>query len=119
MKLEMYRGDTPSWNLEANQADGLDLDISSGKVFFTAKKSTRQADVDAVFQKTSDPGEGITISDGPAGLFTVKLVSADTANVYAPIYLHWDVQWVNGGGDVFTLMVGELLVKPDVTRSVV
>lgn len=115
MKLTMYRGDAPTWNLEANQADDSDLDLSTGTLYFTAKSSTRQADVDAVFQKTA--GDGITVSDGPAGLFSVKLAPADTESIYAPTYLVWDVKWINGGGDPFTLMVGTLHVKANVTRA--
>lgn len=115
MKLEMYRGDTPSWNMEANQYDDTDLDISVGEIYMTAKSSARQADVDAVFQKSV--GNGITVSDGPAGLFTVKLAASDTEGIYAPAYLVWDIQYINGGGDIYTLMDGTLLVKPDVTRA--
>ena len=115
MKLTMFRGDTPTWNLEANQYDDSDLDISTGTIYFTAKKDAASLDADAVFQKTT--GDGITVTDGPAGLFSVKLATADTDGIYAPVYLVWDVQWVNPGGDVFTLMAGDLLVKPDVTRA--
>jgi hypothetical protein len=116
MKLRMYRGDSAIFNLEAKQFDGSPLDVSSGTLFFTAKTSSRQSDEDAVFQKDSH-GNGITITNGASGLFSVYLSPSDTSDIYAPSYLVWDIQFVTTGGNVFTLMDGTMLVRADVTHS--
>ena len=115
-RLAMTRGDSPVWNLIAYQADGSRLDISSGSLFFTAKSSTRQADVDAVFQKTS--GDGITVTDGPNGEFTVELAGSDTNSMYAPATLKYDVQYVTTGSKAYTLLKGDLHVDADVTITI-
>ena len=114
MKLEMYRGDSALWNLICYQSDGETLDVSSGDLYFTAKSSPRQSDEDATFQKTID--EGITlINNGAYGEITVELSPSDTSYVYAPSFLSWDLQYVTTGNKVYTLLSGELLVKPDIT----
>lgn len=117
MKLTMYRGDTAVFDLACKQSDGTPLDISSGTLCFTAKSSARQLDEDSSFQKDSDDN-GITITDGPAGLATVVLSPEDTSELYAPARLVWDLQYVTTGDNVFTLLDGELVIKPDVTRSI-
>ncbi len=115
-KLIMYRGDEPTFFLEAKQADGSDMDISSGELFFTAKSSYRQSDDDAYIFKTI--GDGIVVSSGPEGRFNVTVDTEDTSGMYAPALLVWDVQYVTSGGKPITLLDGTLLIKPDVTRSV-
>ena len=115
MKLIMYRGDAAIFNLQCLQSNGDPLDITTGDLWFTAKSSARQSDVDAVFQKTN--GDGVSIVDGPNGLATVTLSTEDTSTVYAPSYLAWDLQYVTTGGQPTTLLAGTLLIKADVTRS--
>lgn len=117
MRLVMYRGDSPTFFLEAKQSNGDPLDISTGLLFFTAKKHARYSDEDAVFQKTI--GSGIVVTNGANGEFDVTLDAVDTSSLYAPAMLVWDVQWVSTGGKAFTLLDGTLLIKPDVTRSIV
>ena len=115
-KLYMYRGDAASFDLAAKNRDGSPKDISSGVVWFTVKSHARQADVDAIAQYTSDT-TGVTITDGPNGLFTVTFDKDDTASTYAPSYLVWDAQFVTAGGEPITLDTGTLVLEPDVTRS--
>ena len=115
MKLEMYRGDSAVWNLECKQSDGTPLDITAGTLWFTAKSSARQSDLEAAFQKTV--GVGITVTNGPLGLCSVELSPVDTEGLYAPSELMWDLQFVTTGDKVFTLAQGSLLVKPDVSIS--
>jgi len=117
MKLEMFRGDSALWNLICFKADGSRLNVSTGKLYFTAKSSFRQSDDDAIFQKTSDESEGITLTDGENGEITVELSNSDTSSLYAPSTLKWDLQYVTTGDKVYTLLTGELLVKGDVTSS--
>ena len=115
MKLEMYRGDGAVFDLECLQRDGSPLDISTGTLFFTAKSTARYTDAEAVFQKTT--GDGIAITNGPLGLATVTLAASDTADAYAPQWYKWDLQFVSSGGIPTTLLAGDLLLRPDITRS--
>jgi hypothetical protein len=116
MKLTMVRGDTPTWKFACKQKDGSPLPLSSGKLFFTAKSSTRQPDIAAAFQKKLT--SGITVTDANAGLCSVELSSADTASLYAPSILHWDLQYVTTGNKVYTLATGDLHISADVTIGI-
>jgi hypothetical protein len=118
MKLTMYRGDSAVFDLACKQVDGSPLDISTGTLWFTAKSSTRQPDVDAAFQKTTADGGGIAIVNGPLGTATVTIDPEDTMGMYAPAQLAWDLQYVTIGGLAFTLMDGVIMVKADVTNTV-
>lgn len=115
MKLVMYRGDSPEFELTCKKRDGTPLDISTGELFFTAKASTRLTDEYATFQKTN--GDGISIVNGPEGLALVTLDPEDTEGIVAPVYLYWDLQYVAPSGRPATLVGGDLLVKADVSRS--
>lgn len=117
MKLSMFRGDSAIFEMACKQSDGSPLDLTSGSLFFTGKHSSRQLDADAVFQKDTN-NNGILISDGPGGIAHVTLAPSDTADIYAPSILSWDLQYVTSGGMVFTLLAGTLLVKADVTRAI-
>jgi hypothetical protein len=116
MKLEMNRGDSAVFDIECSQADGSPLDITTGLLFFTAKSTARQTDVDAIFQKTSE--DGISVVSGPAGTATITLEPEDTESAYAPQWYKWDLQFVTTGGQPATLASGDLLLRPDVTRSI-
>lgn len=116
MKLTMYRGDSALWIFNCKQSNGSPLDVSAGDMFFTAKSSTRQTDLQAIFQKTI--GSGITIVDGVNGTISVELDTADTSAIYAPAILKWDLQYVTTGGKAYTLLAGDLLVNADVTSDI-
>ena len=117
MKLIMYRGDSAVFNLAAKQSDGTPLNLTTGTLYFTAKSHSRQADTDALCQKSSGTCGGITVTNASEGLFMVTLSPSDTVDAYAPSYMLWDVQYVTSGGNVYTLIDGTLLLKADITRS--
>lgn len=116
MKLEMYRGDAATWNMICYKKDGSRLDVSSGSLFFGAKASTRQSDGQAIFIKTI--GDGITVTNGVQGEITVELDRTDTEGVYAPAEYEWGLQYVTTGNKPFTLLRGDLLIKPDVVIAI-
>ncbi len=113
MKLEMYRGDSAVFNLQCLQVDGSPLDITTGDLTFTAKGNAR--DTTVLFQKTSD--DGINVTNGPEGLATATLEPEDTENAFAPQWYKWDLQYTSTGGAVTTLLAGDLLLRPDISRS--
>jgi hypothetical protein len=116
--IVMDRGDEPTWPVVAYQSDGITpYDLTSAKLYFTAKESTAYGDSRAVFQKSS-PSTGITVTDATAGEFTVTLASTDT-NSLPPkkLRLEYDLQLITSGGTILTLTRGILIVRPDVTRA--
>lgn len=115
MNLKMYRGDTAEFRVTALDIDGNPLDITGAQAWFTAKRSTTDDDVSAVFQKTV--GDGITITDAPGGIMLVRLSESDTSSVTKKEYLQYDLQVKDTGNGVWTVARGSLLVEADVTRA--
>lgn len=115
-KLEMYRGNTEFFDVEAKAADGSALNLSGGELLFTAKSSTRQEDISAPIRKSSVTDGGISITNAVGGLATVTVDPEDTEDLYAPAELAWDLEFVNPIGHRRTLAYGQLLIRPDATR---
>jgi hypothetical protein len=111
----MTRGDTKSFNLTLRLNNSA-FNLSQKTLWFTAKYSDQDADVSAVIQKDSGTDSNLTITDESGGLATLKLIPIDTSGL--PPYdvpLYYDLQAVDVNDDVFTVLRGTLLVKPDVT----
>ncbi len=116
--VEMMRGDSRSLTIQAKQPNSNNpQDITGWSLWCTGKTNLRQADADAMFQKTLAAG-GITITNGPLGVAKVKLDPADTAGASAPsTQIYCDVQGRDVLGDVVTLASGTILIHADVTRA--
>ena len=128
--LEIYRGDNESFTVTVRRSNAI-YNITSCTIWFTAKEDVMDADVDAVIRKSNGVLGGITITDAPAGEFTLSFVPADTAALVVPttvlpkdraeyrIQLYYDMQLKTGGGEVFTFAKGYLHVKSDLTQVTV
>lgn len=115
--IEAIRGDGETYLLTVTEDDA-PLDLTDAEIWMTAKRHIRDADADAIFQKTV--GDGITITDDTGGLATVELVPADTSSLAArTIRLVYDVQVKLSSGRIVTPLKGKLTVEPDVTVSIV
>jgi hypothetical protein len=113
--LSMTRGDTATFTLTLTDAAGGPLDLTDLDITFTAKRSTYDADADAVLRKTV--GSGITVADDPAtGVATLTITAADTADLSQSKSLPWDVEVVDGE-DVRTPLSGRLVISRDVTSG--
>ena len=113
INLNMFRGDTPSWNL-AITTDGAARNISTDSLRMTAKYSTDDADNAAVFSKTV--GGGITVTNGAGGLATVLLAKSDTNTLPGQtVTLFYDIELTTSGNSVFTIAWGTLTIQPDVS----
>lgn len=109
------RGDTISIALTISR-NGSAIDLTGATIWFTAKEAVEDADVDAVFQKTT--ADGITIDDAPNGRATVVIEPADTAALGDdPVTLLCDVQVEEADGTTSTVAEGVLRITPDVTRA--
>lgn len=114
--LSMTRGDTAAFAIALTDGAGDPLDLTGVDITFTAKRRLRDADTDAVFQKTV--GAGIEVDADPTtGLATLSFLPTDTSGLTDLRPLHWDIQ-VEGGGEVSTPLSGRLVISTDVTREV-
>ena len=114
----MFAGDTNY--LTVTITDGADppvpYDITDWVVWFVAKESKADLDVDAPIFLYTDAG--ITYDDAVNGSAIVAIDPADTAIYVADgITLLWDVQVLTDAGDIYTVADGTLPVLSAVTRA--
>lgn len=117
MNIKMTRGDSKAIAGKVTTVPaGAAVDITSHLIWFTAKRRISDADNEAVFQKTV--GDGITVTDGPAGEFAIQINPSDTSGLsdVEANNLYYDLQ-VKTGSTVQTLSKGRLLVEYDVTKT--
>lgn len=114
LNLKMVRGDTYSFDARI-LLNGQPLDLTGGTVRMTAKWKVSDADNSAVFQLSS-PASGITITDAVNGEITVTVAKTLTESLPAKtVELAYDIQWVDASTQVFTVLLGTLVIVPDVT----
>lgn len=91
-------------------------EVAAATFVFSAKLAIGDPDGRAVIRKTTIDGS-ITATEGQAAV-AVLLVPADTGKLPWPAYRHlfYDVQMTPGDGTgPFTVLVGQLLITPDVS----
>jgi len=109
---DLIRGDTKFINIELKDKDGNPIDLTGSTIWFTLKENIKDPDTAAAIQKVitnhTDPTNGKT---------RIVLESSDTQDLQLGSY-HYDIQLVDNGGNVTTVLIGRLKVLADVTRSV-
>lgn len=114
MQLEMYRGDTPAWDLVVT-LDGVPFNLTGATLYFTAKQGLSDADP-GLFQLTN--GAGITVTSAADGEATIRPRRADTSSLTSDVQAFWDVQLsIAGSAEAYTIASGTLLIRRDVTRA--
>lgn len=128
-QIELVAGDARTFTVTVTDRDtGLPADISASTLFFTVKRSTRNADADAVLRKLS-PSTGITIldtgiGDANKGKARISITKTDWVGFdpRGQADYPWDVQEVRAG-EPETIMgtpLGDAPIRivADVTSSV-
>lgn len=126
--LSIVRGDSETIDGQI-QRQNAPFDIAGAKLWFTVKSQYDANDDPAniLFQKTSDPGEGIVIEDAGNGDITIQIDPSDTSGVeipstvkeqYASDYIaeyYYDIQVKTADDGIYTAARGRFLVSFDVT----
>ena len=117
--LEMYRGDTPVWELTVtDKQTGAAEDITGYTIWMTAKRAKTDTDAQAVFQISTTSGD-ITITDAVNGLAEVVPPSSATLSLTESVKLYFDVQVKPPASSrIHTITDGVLVVALDVTQTV-
>lgn len=117
--LTCFRGDTKSWVITVS-VDSVTQSLTGAKLWMTAVRGS--AGGTQVFQRTSDPGGGITIDPDQItnrGKAVIKLAPTSTSSLPAyPVTLFYDVQVLFSNGDLLTVLSGDLVVSPDATLEI-
>lgn len=116
--IVMTRGDSRTLDIHVVDKLGVDVDLTSVFLWFTAKLSLEDGDDTAILRKTTGGG-GITITDAAHGGATVTLAPADTLNIPGKqgLSLFWDLQSRSNSGLIATLDQGTMVIKAGATRS--
>jgi hypothetical protein len=105
--LAIYRGDTFLQEFIWEQPAATPVNITGYNI--TAQVRLKQDADDPALETFTT-----TITDGPAGKFTLGLTATQTQGLpKKPMY--WDVQYLNGS-EKRTLMAGKIKLTKDVTR---
>ncbi len=116
--LKMFRGDNKTVNLRFTK-NGVKQNITGWTIHFTAKRKLTDTDPQAIFQKKTTSGSGITIIDGNNGLAEVAIVPVDTSGLEdSEVSLICDVQAKDASSQVATTGYVNLVVQPDITRDI-
>lgn len=108
--IKLIRGDSRDIIVHFKDADGDDLDLAGGTVFFTVNASENpSSDSGAVISKNVTDH-----TDEAGGISTISLSAADTT--VTPGDYYYDVQLKDSSGGVMSSSVGMLTVAPDITR---
>lgn len=114
LNLKMVRGDTYIFDATI-MLNGVPVDLTGGIVRMTAKWALSDSDVNAVFQ-LSTATSGITVTSTTAGEIRVTIPSSATSSLPAKkVELPYDIQFVNSAGDIYTVLLGTLVIVPDAT----
>lgn len=109
------RADDRTITVTLTDLAGQPFDWTGSKLWFTAKRLVGDSDANAVIQKTSDPGGGITFP--AAGTAKIEIDSADTASLpnSKVTRLFWDVQILTADGKKHTVDSGRMSVGTEIT----
>ena len=108
--LKIYRGDDITFKLTFKDSEGTAQNITGGKIYFTAKESSNEADSLAVIQVSSS-----TFSDPTSGIGEVSITNSES-NVDVGKY-YYDIQYITGAGKISTVQTGTLEVLQDITLA--
>lgn len=112
-KIKMIRGDTRTITATFVDSDGIALDLTGGKVFFTVNASdTATTDSAAVVQVDTS-----SFSAPTTGVATITLASTDTNSVTPGTYWY-DLQFVSSGGVVTSLAKDKFVLTGDISRRI-
>jgi len=109
--LEIFRGDSKTYNFTFKDSAGVGIPITGYTVYFTVKENETDLDTNAKISKSvsdphSDPDNGKTsISIGPTD------TDLDVKNYF------YDFQLKDDSGNITTFLKGNFKVKQDITIS--
>lgn len=119
--IEVMRGDGDVYTLTITQG-GAALSIVGAELWYTAKRSIKDTDADAVIRKgNTAPLTGITVTNAVGGIAELAFVATDTEGLslagIKELSFYHDAQIQFPGGQPHTLFFGTLTISLDITRE--
>lgn len=112
----LHAGDDYDYSFAVTRG-GVVLGLTGSKIWFTVKEDSKLDDTKAKLQIDSD-GADITITDGPAGKFTVHFRDTDTAGLEGIWPYDIKVRLGGSGSEIVRLARGKIEFLPNLTRTI-
>lgn len=112
--IELYQGDYQTIDIEINDENGDDLDLTGKAIRLTVKKDHEDDDIDALIELTTDNG-GIALVAATLGTCQAYVLATHTRDLTAKNYVY-DIKVIDGENP-FTVASGIFKVVPSVWRS--
>jgi hypothetical protein len=111
-EIVMVKGDTTVFDVAMTRLNLLTeqeepVPLAGAKAWFTAKKNTRDADINAVIAKDSVSNPSQVIITPTTGIIRITIIPEDTVG-YTGSWLYYDVQVREADGTVTTIQSGSL-----------
>ncbi len=113
--LNIYRGDSKTFNLTFVDGDGSPIDLTGATIYFTIKYQ------DDYVNSTSDTTDAliekdITTHTNPTGGLSSVTIDSDDTYGLRPITYKFDMQLKDSLSDILTFVSGNFQIIADVTR---
>ena len=108
--LSVVRGDDKTYEVTVKDRNGVVVNITSYTASFTVR--VQPLDTAAIFTKTL--ASGIALTAPTTGVLQVTLTAADTTQDLGKY--HYDLQVVDTGGNILTVLRGNFKICFDVSR---
>ena len=112
--IELYQGDYQVINIEINDENGNDLDLTDKTIRLTVKEDHDRDDEDALINLTTDNG-GIALVAATLGTCQAYVLATHTRNLVAKNYVY-DIKVIDEEKP-YTVASGMFKIKPTVWRS--
>ena len=112
--IELYQGDYQIINIEINDENGNDLDLTDKTIRLTVKEDHDQEDKDALINLTTDNG-GIALVAATLGTAQAYVLATHTRSLTPKNYVY-DIKVIDGENP-YTVASGIFKVVPAVWRS--
>lgn len=108
------RGDTTTFTVTITSDGVTPINITGFEYTFTVDPSPAPDNATAnLFQLTSNPAAGITLTTPASGLLTIDIVGNEDQT---PSTYFYDLQQTDGGSDIRTVLKGEYQIVQDITK---
>lgn len=108
------RGDTDSFTVTVQDANGAAIDITGFSFLFTVDPSDEPVNSANNLFQLSSPAGGIVLTTPASGLITLTLSGAQADQT--PGVYFYDLQMTDTGGAIKTILKGQYEVVQDITK---
>lgn len=112
--LAIVAGDSRDYEVEVLDEDGVPVNITGLTVNWALADD--EVGTTTLAEHSTAPGEGIEITDGTHGIFTLSLDPEDTEDLHG---LYYHEAQIDDGTAIYTVLKGRAYIYPSIIKAVV